>query len=210
MRSTSSKIQSIIIDTHIESFFTMTQHRLFSSSFRIEVFLLLIFATLHAAQGFMPLATDCDCRRPRYSRKFGPPCGRHDDGDKAQSSALYAVDPDTVTASAAVLSSSLQLSETQAWVQPAASFLDPFLNFLSFAMLARVVLSWYPETKISDMPWALVAFLTEPLLRAVKGVIPPAFGVDITPVFWLGIFTFIHEILLGQQGLLTMKIKYGI
>mmetsp|Transcript_2747 Transcript_2747/g.7694 ORF Transcript_2747/g.7694 Transcript_2747/m.7694 type:complete len:174 (+) Transcript_2747:60-581(+) len=106
--------------------------------------------------------------------------------------------------------SSMNLAETQAWVQPLAGFLDPFLNFMSFGMLARVVLSWYPETKISKMPWLLVALPTEPLLRSVKGVVPPAFGVDITPVVWLGLFTFIHEILLGQQGLLTMKIKYGI
>jgi YggT family protein len=77
-------------------------------------------------------------------------------------------------------------------------------------MLARVVLSWYPNTKVSDFPWIIVAVPTEPLLRAIKGVVPPAFGVDITPIVWLGFFTFVNEILLGQQGLLTMKLKYGI
>ena len=60
------------------------------------------------------------------------------------------------------------------------------------------------------MPWILVAWPTESLLRSIRNVVPPAFGVDITPIVWLGIFTFVHEILLGQQGLLTMKIKYGI
>lgn len=114
------------------------------------------------------------------------------------------------TASIAAASNSLLLAETEAWVQPFASFLDPFLNLMSFAMLARVVLSWYPETKLTDVPWVLLVIPTEPLLRIVKGVVPPAFGVDISPVFWLAIFTFAHEILLGQQGLLTMKIKYGI
>lgn len=94
---------------------------------------------------------------------------------------------------------------------PLVAVLDPFLNFMSFAMLARVVLSWYPDATTKAMSWtAAVTIPTEPLLRAVKGVIPPAFGVDITPVFWLAIFTFIHEILLGQQGLLIMKMKYGI
>ena len=109
-----------------------------------------------------------------------------------------------------VVTSTLTIAETQAWVQPTAAFLDPFLNFFCFAMLARVVLSWYPETKVTEMPWLLLVIPTQPLLKAVKGVIPPAFGVDITPIFWLAIFSFIHEILLGQQGLLTMKIKYGI
>jgi len=99
---------------------------------------------------------------------------------------------------------------TEPWVQPAAAVLDPFLNLMSFAMLVRVVLSWYPSTKLTEMPWIVAVLPTEPLLRAVRGIVPPAFGVDITPIFWLGIFTFVHEILLGQQGLLTMKIKYGI
>ena len=80
----------------------------------------------------------------------------------------------------------------------------------SFAMLCRVVASWYPETNLNEFPWAIVAWPSEPLLRLVKGQIPPAFGVDITPVFWLAIFTFMSEILLGQQGLLVMKMKYGI
>ena len=108
------------------------------------------------------------------------------------------------------VTNSMLLAETEAWVQSIALVLDPFLNLMSFAMLARVVLSWYPETKQTDFPWILLVVPTEPLLRLVKGVVPPAFGVDITPVFWLAIFTFVHEILLGQQGLLTMKIKYGI
>lgn len=105
---------------------------------------------------------------------------------------------------------SILLAETEAWVQPVALVMDPLLNFLSAAMLIRVVLSWYPATKLTDFPWIMVTIPTEPLLRAVKGIVPPAFGVDITPVVWLGFFTFVHEILLGQQGLLTLKIKYGI
>jgi YggT family protein len=99
---------------------------------------------------------------------------------------------------------------TEAWVQPLSLVLDPVLNFLSFAMLARVVLSWYPSINGRDFPYAIVVYPTEALLKVAKGFIPPAFGVDITPVFWLAIFTFLHEILLGQQGLLTMKMKYGI
>lgn len=118
-------------------------------------------------------------------------------------------------------SSTILVSETEAWVQPFALVLDPFLNFMSFAMLSRVVLSWYPEldtnnfknnNNITATPlWtSAVVVPTEPLLSIVKNIIPPAFGVDITPVFWLAVFTFVHEILLGQQGILTMKIKYGI
>lgn len=107
-------------------------------------------------------------------------------------------------------SNSLLLAETEPWVQPLANVLDPFLNLMSFAMLTRVVLSWYPTMNVKELPWILVVLPTEPLLRAARGVVPPAFGVDITPIVWLGVFTFIHEILLGQQGLLILKLQYGI
>ena len=110
----------------------------------------------------------------------------------------------------AVQSATLLLSETEPWVQPLANVLGPFLNIFSFAMLCRVVISWYPTTNLNEFPFALAVWPTEPLLKLIRGAVPPAFGVDITPIVWLGVFTFFNEILLGQQGLLTMKIKYGI
>mmetsp|Transcript_24561 Transcript_24561/g.55023 ORF Transcript_24561/g.55023 Transcript_24561/m.55023 type:complete len:174 (-) Transcript_24561:432-953(-) len=109
-----------------------------------------------------------------------------------------------------VVSSSMMISETEAWVQPLSAVLGPFLNFFSFAMLCRIVLSWYPTANANEVPFNLIVWPTEPLLRLVRGSIPPAFGVDITPVVWLGLFSFMNEIFLGQQGLLTMKMKYGI
>lgn len=99
---------------------------------------------------------------------------------------------------------------TEPWVQPLSIFLGIFFNALSFAMLCRVVLSWYPTANVKEFPWIAIVLPTEPLLRAIKGAIPPAFGVDITPIVWLAFFTFLNEILLGQQGLLTLKMKYGI
>jgi YggT family protein len=90
-------------------------------------------------------------------------------------------------------------------------FLLPLLIFvLCNPQLCRIVLSWYPTANVNELPFNLIVWPTEPLLRLVRGSVPPAFGVDITPVVWLGLFSFMNEILLGQQGLLTMKIKYGI
>ena len=83
-------------------------------------------------------------------------------------------------------------------------------HLTSTLKLCRIVLSWYPNFNVNEFPYSIVVWPTEPLLRLVRGTVPPAFGVDITPVVWLGIFSFVNEILLGQQGLLTMKMKYGI
>mmetsp|Transcript_28062 Transcript_28062/g.42799 ORF Transcript_28062/g.42799 Transcript_28062/m.42799 type:complete len:157 (+) Transcript_28062:117-587(+) len=127
----------------------------------------------------------------------------------SQASPLQMMDPLLLDHSVDAVSS-LMLAEVEPWVQPLASVLGPFLNLFSFAMLCRVVLSWYPKTNLNEMPWLLVTWPTESLLRSIRNAIPPAFGVDITPIVWLGVFSFFNEILLGQQGLLTMKIKYGI
>lgn len=119
--------------------------------------------------------------------------------------------PDASMATSVVDSmSSLTISEVEAWVQPLSIVLGPFLNLFSFAMLCRVVISWYPTANLNEFPYNLAVWPTEPLLRLVRGSVPPAFGVDITPIVWLAIFTFFNEILVGQQGLLTMKMKYGI
>lgn len=99
-------------------------------------------------------------------------------------------------------------SEIDSWVQPVTFILDPTLNFLAFAMLCRVIISWYPSQNINEFPLNVVSWPTEPLLKTLRPIIPPAFGVDITPIVWFGVFTFLHEILLGQQGLFTMKMKY--
>ena len=114
------------------------------------------------------------------------------------------------TAASVASAASLVLAETEPWVEPLRDVLGPFLNLLSFAMLCRVVISWYPMINVNEMPYSIVVWPTEPLLKTIRGAVPPAFGVDITPIVWLGLFTFLNEILLGQQGLLTMKIKYGV
>jgi YggT family protein len=38
----------------------------------------------------------------------------------------------------------------------------------------------------------------------LRKLVQPIGGVDITPIILVAIFSFIREILLGQQGLLTM------
>ncbi|GMI08562.1 hypothetical protein TrVE_jg6718 [Triparma verrucosa] len=105
---------------------------------------------------------------------------------------------------------SVIMAETEAWVAPVALGGDIFLNALSFLMLCRVVISWYPKSDLSSPPFSFVVLPTEWLLRPTRGLVPPAFGVDVSPIVWLAISTFLHEIFLGQQGLLTLKIKYGI
>ena len=94
---------------------------------------------------------------------------------------------------------SITLCETESWVAPAALSGDIFLNLLSLLMLSRIVISWYPKTDLTSFPFNIIVLPTEWILRPTRGVVPPAFGVDVSPIVWLAVSTFLHEIFLGQQ-----------
>ncbi|MBF2004382.1 YggT family protein [Chlorogloeopsis fritschii PCC 9212] len=78
------------------------------------------------------------------------------------------------------------------------------LGLMTLLFIFRIVLTWYPQADLNRFPLNLVAWPTEPFLVPMRKLIPPLGGVDITPIIWVGIFSLVREILLGQQGLLTM------
>lgn len=85
--------------------------------------------------------------------------------------------------------------------------LSLLLGLLTFLFILRIILTWYPQVDLSKFPLSLVALPTEPLLKPTRQVVPPIGGVDISPIIWVGIVTLVREILLGQQGLLTMMLR---
>ncbi|MEM8503244.1 MAG: YggT family protein [Cyanobacteria bacterium P01_D01_bin.1] len=78
------------------------------------------------------------------------------------------------------------------------------LGLYTLLFLFRIILTWYPQIDLSKLPWALVAWPTEPFLIPVRKLVPPIGGVDISPIIWVGIVSFLREILVGQQGLMRM------
>jgi YggT family protein len=82
--------------------------------------------------------------------------------------------------------------------------LGSFLGLMILLFIFRIVLTWYPQVNLNRFPFNLVAWPTEPFLVPLRKLVPPLGGVDITPVVWVGIFSLLRELLLGQQGLLTM------
>ncbi|NJO41464.1 MAG: YggT family protein [Cyanobacteria bacterium CRU_2_1] len=86
----------------------------------------------------------------------------------------------------------------------ASWILAPLLGVMIFLFIFRIVLTWYPQANLTQFPFNIVAIPTEPFLIPLRKLVPPLGGVDITPIIWVGIISLIREILLGQQGLLTM------
>ena len=79
-----------------------------------------------------------------------------------------------------------------------------FLSFLTLAFLVRLILSWYPKVEINKGFWLLISIPTSSILNFTKRIIPPIGGVDVSPVIWIGIISFLREILVGQQGLIKL------
>jgi YggT family protein len=79
-----------------------------------------------------------------------------------------------------------------------------FLVIMTFLFIFRIVLTWYPQVESQKFPFSIVVAPTEPFLAPSRKIIPPIGGVDITPIVWVAILSLIREILVGQQGLITM------
>ncbi|KAF7820361.1 protein COFACTOR ASSEMBLY OF COMPLEX C SUBUNIT B CCB3, chloroplastic [Senna tora] len=86
----------------------------------------------------------------------------------------------------------------------AIGFLGPFLSAFGFLFILRIVMSWYPKLPVGKFPYVIAYAPTEPLLIPTRKVIPPLAGVDVTPVVWFGLVSFLNEILVGPQGLLVL------
>ena len=80
----------------------------------------------------------------------------------------------------------------------------PLLALYIVLFVVRIFLSWYPQLDTSHFPYRPVVVLTEFILAPTRRLLPPLGGVDMTPVVWVGIASLLRELLVGQQGLLTM------
>ena len=81
------------------------------------------------------------------------------------------------------------------------------LSFLTLVFLIRLIMTWYPKIKGGNGFWIIVTLPTNQILNFTKKIIPPIGGVDVSPIIWIGIISFIRELLVGQQGLIKLAIQ---
>lgn len=72
--------------------------------------------------------------------------------------------------------------------------------------LFRIVLTWYPAVDLTKGVMRVVGAPTEPVLALTRRLIQPIGGVDVTPVVWVGLISLLRELLVGQQGLVTLAL----
>ena len=80
------------------------------------------------------------------------------------------------------------------------------LGAWTLLFLFRIVLTWYPQIDLSQGAMRLIGLPTEFLLALTRRLIAPIGGVDVTPVVWVGLISLVRELLVGQQGLLTLAL----
>jgi len=84
------------------------------------------------------------------------------------------------------------------------------LSYLTLVFLIRLILTWYPKIDFSKGLWLLVSIPSSSILNLTRKLIPPIGGVDVGPVIWIGVISFLREILVGQQGLIKLALHTHI
>ena len=81
---------------------------------------------------------------------------------------------------------------------------------MTLIFLVRLILTWYPKVDLNKGFWLLITIPTSAILNFTRKLIPPIGGVDVSPVIWIGIISFLREILVGQQGLIKLAMQQTI
>ena len=84
------------------------------------------------------------------------------------------------------------------------------LSYLTIVFLIRLILTWYPKIDLSKGLWLLVSIPSSFILNITRKIIPPIGGVDVGPVIWIGVISFLREILVGQQGLIKLALNSNL
>ena len=84
------------------------------------------------------------------------------------------------------------------------------LSYLTIVFLIRLILTWYPKIDLSKGLWLLISIPSSFILNITRKIIPPIGGVDVGPVIWIGVISFLREILVGQQGLIKLALYSNI
>ena len=84
------------------------------------------------------------------------------------------------------------------------------LSYLTIVFLIRLILTWYPKINLNKGLWLFISIPSSFILNLTRKLIPPIGGVDVGPVIWIGLISFLREILVGQQGLIKIALHSNI
>ncbi|MBE9199714.1 MULTISPECIES: YggT family protein [unclassified Nodularia (in: cyanobacteria)] len=60
--------------------------------------------------------------------------------------------------------------------------LATFVQFYSYLLIIRVLLTWFPTINWYNQPFAALGQITDPYLNLFRSIIPPLGGMDFSPI----------------------------
>ncbi|MCG6134239.1 MAG: YggT family protein [Nostoc sp. LLA-1] len=60
--------------------------------------------------------------------------------------------------------------------------LATFVQFYSYLLIIRVLLTWFPTINWYNQPFAALSQITDPYLNLFRSIIPPLGGIDLSPI----------------------------
>ncbi len=60
--------------------------------------------------------------------------------------------------------------------------LASFVQIYSYVLIARVLLTWFPQINWYNQPFAALSQISDPYLNLFRNIIPPLGGIDISPI----------------------------
>ena len=69
-----------------------------------------------------------------------------------------------------------------------------FTKFFLALLTVRIYLTWFPNINMYTQPFVTLGKMTDPYLRLFRGLIPPVFGFDLSPLLSFLLLTFLEEL----------------
>jgi len=68
-----------------------------------------------------------------------------------------------------------------------------FLKFYTMLLTLRIYLTWFPNINFYAQPFFSMTKITDPYLRAFRGIIPTLIGFDLSPLLAFALLTFLID-----------------
>ena len=86
------------------------------------------------------------------------------------------------------------------------SFVSTFLQIIaqtlqiySFVLIVRVLLTWFPNVDMGNPVLSTVSSITDPYLNAIRGLIPPLGGLDLSAILAFVALSLMQQLLVSAS-----------
>ena len=80
------------------------------------------------------------------------------------------------------------------------STLRTFIELYTYILIARVLLTWFPQIDWTRQPFAAVSQIADPYLNLFRNIIPPLGGIDLSPILAFIALSVVSSLLAGLAG----------